>query len=191
MVIFFRVANGDLYNLKKKKKPYKFKAHNTIKKNIGSSSANEVEDLKTGLIKIPENIPLIAFQPQDLQPAFQPRPVRTETRQPVHTETSFIEAPNPINKLIDAPEDELKALGFTDNALREMRALLQAGDNSAALKLENDLLVEILEKRVADQEKQMMEGTEENIDLRHAQVTEKAELEEKLKLEKRKVFNVR
>jgi hypothetical protein len=63
----------------------------------------------------------------------------------MHTETSFIEAPNPINKLIDATEGELKDLGFTDNALREMRALLQAGDNSAALKLEKDLLVEVLE----------------------------------------------
>jgi hypothetical protein len=33
-----------------------------------------------------------------------------------------------------------------------------------------------------------MESTEENIDLRHDQLTEKAELDEKLKLEKQKVF---
>ena len=65
--------------------------------------------------------------------------------------------------------------------------LMKAGDDLAAVKQQKDMQIEELEKRITQLNKQLTESqsalqgpTEENIDLRHDQIQEIQELQDKL-----------
>ena len=163
----------------------KFYAKSTLEKNFGTGFIRELE----GYLETPdENIQLRPMPSMDDQPSIaQPQPAATP-------ETSFIEnvvdEPNSIDRIIDATDNDLKEVGFSDHALREIRGLKQAGDNLAAVKQEKDRQIEELEKTVTYLNKMLTEATEENIDIRHDLMKEIEGLDDQIIREKHKVWQI-
>ncbi|WP_375657713.1 hypothetical protein, partial [Bartonella sp. CL32QHWL-1] len=99
-------------------------------------------------------------------------------------------SPKPIDKLIDSSDDELKSFGFTENGLRELRGLKQAGDDLAAVKRDKDMQIQELENRIENLTRDYVERTEEDGDDRYKLKQEIDELEDKLYEERAKVWRL-
>ena len=175
---------GKVYIIPLTKADGKFYSENSLKK----YGAQFVRNLKR-ILEIPdENIPLQPMTNMDNQPSnVHVQEVQTE-------ETSFIEkvsaAANPIDKIIDTDDETLKSLGFTDNALRELRGLKKAGDDFAAVKQEKDRQIEQLEELLTKEKRKLIEETSNLFIDKYKLEKEIEKLEDQIIEEKHKVWQI-
>ncbi|MCG8431123.1 MAG: hypothetical protein MJA29_08110, partial [Candidatus Omnitrophica bacterium] len=136
-------------NIRLTKANGKFYAYNSLTK-YGTRFVDHLKDL---LNTPDENIPMTKMTNMDNQPS------KVEH----HSVENMINQPNSIDAIIDTDETTLKDLGFSKNALRELRALKQSGDDLAAVKREKDMQIEELEKKLNNLQRDYINSVEEDV----------------------------
>ncbi|WP_375674073.1 hypothetical protein, partial [Bartonella sp. CL32QHWL-2] len=135
-----------------------FYSESTLKNKYGTDFARMIKRMIAPDEPAPMEGPRIAPM-EGPTPVSQIQSIAPETQAVIDTVTS---SNKPIDKLIDSNDDELKSLGFTESALRELRGLKQAGDDLAAVKREKDMQIQELEDQLNNLTRDYVKSVEED-----------------------------